>query len=401
VNLTRRVGHRTPPFVAAVVMLCACRAIPLAQDPTGAPVDSMVSPPAIFEVDWWTPLVTPKLLEYQPAETAQPAVDGDTERIFVSTRDGTFRCIEPDKGLIAWEKQFGGRSFAGATVESGIVYVPAGDGTLHALRSVNGEELWAFKSNEELVTAPVVVGGKVLVSSQSDTLYAVNEQTGQWVWQYRRDTPSGFSIRGTSTPVVSLEEKLVFQGFADGYMVALGLEDGVVRWEKKLSVSGGTQFLDIDSTPILDDAGHLFAASFKDGLYALNAKTGDIVWKKEKPGINALMRKDTMLVASGDGRLSAFDTERGTLLWSSDLSDKNNKGIGANAGRSPIIARNLAIVPTSTALAFVDLRTGRVRSMWNPSKGMTATPTRSKTVKYGDRIYVVSNGGAIYALRLL
>lgn len=383
----------------SLVLLAGCKAIPLSNDPTMPVRVEQVSPAALWEIDWSRALVKPELLEYQPRETAKPAIDPDTERIVVTTRDGAIRCLDPKDGSLLWETKTLGKFFSGATISKGIAYVPGGDGTLYAIRVLSGEPVWSFKANEELITAPVLSEGKVLVRSSQDTLFAIDIETGKWTWQYKRDLPQGFSVRGASTPVA--QEGMVYVGFADGFLVALGLDDGVARWERRLTVSGGQQFKDVDSAPVLDDEGHLFAASFKDGVFCLDAKKGDIVWTSAHAGITSLLQRGQVLFATGDGTLTALDSRGGRALWSLDLSDRGPKGKVNNAGRPPIMTRGYLVVPTSTALAFVDPTVGKVRAAWNPGRGITATPTRFVSARDGNRLYVLSNLGTLYALQLI
>lgn len=386
-------------LVASLVALAGCRAIPLTDDPNSPALDRRVSPPEIFAVDWWKPLVKTGLLEYEPLEQARPVVDPDTERVIVATRDGSVRCLEPASGAVEWSVKTNGGFFAGPTIHEGIVYVPGGDGTLRALRARTGEEVWRWVAGEELVTSPVIAGNRLLVASQSETVFSVALETGKWQWQYRRDAPTGFTIRGVSRPAV--KDTLAYQGFADGALVALNLEDGVAQWERKLTVSGGKEFLDVDSSPVPDDAGHLFVASYKDGVYGLDAKTGDIQWTSNRPGITSLVLERNTLYATGDGRLTAMDPVKGKVLWSLDVSDRTSKGRLGNAGKPPMFVRGYAVLPTATGLAFVNPVTGRVEEAWNPGRGVTATPTRSSTSKFGNRLYVLSNLGTVFALQLV
>ena len=318
------------------------------------------------------------------------------------TKQRLWRLTVPEAildGHVEWEVLTHSRFYAGAVVVGGVAYVPGGDGVLYALRVLSGAKVWEYKAAEELATVPVVTNGKVLVGSQSETLFAVDVATGKWVWQYRRDAPSGFTIRGVSQPLV--REGLVYMGFADGALVALGLDDGVARWERRLTHSGGQQFLDVDTTPVMDDAGQLYAASYKDGVYGLDAKTGDILWTSARPGITSLLLSGGVLIATGDGSASALETRQGRLLWTVDLSDKDPKGRGSNAGGAPVLVRGYLAVPTSSALAFVDPSTGRVRAAWNPGRGVTATPAKYSSSRVGSRLYVLSNLGTVYALQLV
>lgn len=383
---------------AAALALVGCKAIPLNDDPTVPRREANVSRAAVYEVAWRQSLVKPGLMEYQPSEPAEPAIDPETERIVVATRDGFVRCLSPVDGTVEWQHKTAGRFLGGPTISKGVVYAASGDGVLYALRAASGEKLWEFKANEELVTAPTVAGGRVLVASQGETLFAVDAETGAWAWQYRRDPPSGFTVRGAARP--SVAGGVAYAGFADGALVALEVATGVVKWERRLSVSGGSQFLDVDTSPVVAE-GRVYAASYKDGLYALDAATGDTVWSSSRGGLTGLVQRGATLFASGDGAVTAFDAGSGRMLWSLDISDSTPRGKAHNAGRSMSLARGYVVVPTATALAFVEPSSGKVRAMWDPGRGVTAAPAGTSSPRFGARLYVMSNLGTVYALQLV
>jgi outer membrane protein assembly factor BamB len=383
-------------IVLAALAIAGCKTVPFKDDPSAwSGNDPAIGHKIVFDVEWWTPLVAQPTVPdfaqtFQPRETAQPAIDPDSGRIVVCTRDGFVRSLSPDKGKIEWEKKLGGRCFAGGKIKDGVLYMPAGDGTLYALKARTGDEIWKYSAGEELVTTPLLVEGKVLVASQNDTLFVIDATNGKWVWQQRRDTPTGFTLRGAATPRV--QDGVVYMGYSDGSLVALKLIDGAVLWERNLSASGGNQFIDVDTSPVLDGAGHVFGASFKDGIYALDTKTGDISWTTATQGVTSLTPKGDVLFTAGDGQISAVHAGTGRALWKIDLS---NRGKRNASGRDPLLTHELLFVPTSSALVIVDTAAGKVRYAWNPGKGVTATPAQA-----GRRLYVLSNLGTLFALRL-
>ncbi|MFT3836089.1 MAG: PQQ-binding-like beta-propeller repeat protein [Myxococcaceae bacterium] len=390
---------RSLSIAAVCVALCGCHSVPLSDDPTHPRqmlewmADERQSPtavPALYDVDWWKSLVVAPFFEYGPLEPAAPALDPETERVIVETRDGHVRCLSPIDGKVEWDVTTPNRFWAGATVSDGVAYVPGGDGVLYAFKARTGDKLWTYNAGEELVTQPVLDNGTVYVASQSDTLFAVEAATGKWIWQYRRDLPVGFSVRGSARP--SVHGGMVYQGFADGSVVALAAKDGATKWERKLTTTGGNQFLDVDTSPVVDGAGHVFAASYKDGISCLDAKSGDLVWTSARPGITSMIPAGGVLYTTGDGRLGAVSVRDGRQLWSIDLSDKKKID---NSGGAPLLARGSLVVPTSTGLLFVDPASGHPRLGWNPGKGVTATP-----VQDGKRLYVLSNLGTLFALHL-
>ncbi|MBZ4422037.1 PQQ-binding-like beta-propeller repeat protein [Myxococcus sp. RHSTA-1-4] len=342
--------------------------------PTHPPVD-------YFSVNWWAPLAPPGLLEYAPREVATPAYDADNKHVIALTRDGYVRAVGAD-GKVKWSFRTAIRFNAGARVSEGIAYVPGGDGVLYALDSATGDVKWKYTAGESLATVPVLANGLVLVASESDTLFAVKAADGVWAWQYRRDPPPGFTVRGASTPLV--REDAAYVGFSDGFVVALSLSDGSVTWEKSLS-GGGTEFLDVDTQPAIDEAGRLYVASYKSGIFALEAETGDMVWNTAVGGVTSLLSRGQLLFASGDGRVDAYLSDSGRLLWSLPL--------GERAAFAPVFAQGMLLVPIQRSLLFLDPKTGKSRVAWNPGDGITATP-----FVRGKQVFVLSNNGYLYAL---
>ncbi len=366
---------------AAAGLLGACGTVPVYGNPvTSAPRQP---PHHFFSVDWWTQLVSPTLLEYAPREHAQPAYDAKNDRVIALTRDGYVRSLGSD-GLEAWRYPVGNRFYAGATADDGIVYVPGTDGVLHALDGKTGEPRWKYPAGEALATMPVLAGELVLVASQSDTLFAVKRVSGELAWLYRRDPPTGFTIHRVSAPTVRGETAWV--GFSDGTLVSLDLTDGGVKWDKSLAPGGG-QFLDVDTAPALDEAGRVYAASYSGGLYALDAETGDVVWNSVAQGITSLLVHGDVVVATGDDRLDAYLGATGRLLWSRTLQER--------AGFESVLVKGMLLVPIQRSLLFVNPRTGQPRMAWDPGEGISAAPR-----VVGAKVYVLSNNGYLYALRL-
>lgn len=376
----------TPRSLLVLVALAAlgsgCRGGELRFDPFS---NDRRYPQAVFyEIDWWVKLVTPGLLEVGPRELGAPAVDPDTGRIFTLTRDGQVRALNPAEGRIEWTFSAGHRFYAAAAVHQGVVFVPGGDGILYALQANTGKELWRYAAADALVSAPVVADGKVLVQARNEVLYAVDATSGKWLWQYRRDAPIGFSILGASQPLVSFGTAYV--GFADGTIVALKVEDGTVTWQRGLSAEG-TQFLDVDTSPVLDEAGRLYAASYRDGVFALDPQTGDTTWQAKLPGVTSLLTRGEVVFASGVDQVVAVHGETGRTLWTFPLPGR--------AASQPTIVAGKLVVPADSSMLFLDPATGKRLVEWDPGQGVSAPVTA-----VGSRIYVLSNNGFLYAMRV-
>jgi len=364
------------------ILFEGCRPLPVLPD-------NATSYHALYSIDWWAPLVKPEAFEYLPRELASPAVDPDLPpsqaEVVAVTRDHQVRGISPG-GRLDWTFATRGHFVSGPTVKEGVAYVPGGDGSLYALDSRSGQLKWQYDSGEDLLTTPVLDEQTVLVATENDALLAVDRKSGALRWRYHRELhgSSAFSIYGAADPL--LYRGSIYIGFSDGSLVALKASDGSVKWERFLTTEG-KQFLDVDTTPVIDSAGRLYAASYKDGVYALDPETGAIQWHTAKPGITGLAWRRSLLFSSGDQTLAAYLTASGKQLWNLDLGNK--------AARKVLVARGMLIAPTSAALLFVDPVNGRTLSSWNPGKGVSAVPFLAQ-----GRLYVISNLGYLYSLRL-
>jgi outer membrane protein assembly factor BamB len=360
----------------------ACHRIPLYSDPMEH--QSSTHPPlALYSIDWWIPLVQPTAFEYLPREYAPPAPDPEGRRVVVLTRDMMVRSVTVD-GHIEWSFATHGRFNAAALIHEGVVYVPGDDGTLYALQADSGQLLWKYEVGEAFEATPAIARGKVLAATANDAVFAVDTRSGKLDWRYRREGAPTYSIHGTGAARVFGE--LAYVGFSDGYLVALNLADGSVKWERALSTPA-KQFLDVDTTPVIDAAGRLFAASYKDGIYALESRSGTIQWHTAHQGVTNLLLRGPVLFASGDQEVSAVSEETGRPIWSRDL--------GNRAADAPVLAHGLLIIPTGQGLVFLDAASGKVRRFWNPGKGVTASPLFDRS-----HLYVLSNLGYLYAMRL-
>jgi outer membrane protein assembly factor BamB len=365
--------------LAAVVVGCAGGRIPVPQDPF-APEPP--PPLAVYTINFWQPLVEAPSMEFIPRESSTPALDTASGRVVVGTRDGILRSVGIG-GRVRWQLVTPAPFSAGVLVKDGVVYSPGGDGVLRALRADTGALLWSYDAGEELVTVPVLADGRILVASQAATLYAVNAADGKWVWQYRRTPPAGFILRGASTPVV--REGVVYLGFSDGHAAALVAKDGTQVWDRVLST--GTQFVDVSSTPGFDAQGRLIVASYKDGIFALDPRSGDTVWQTHAAGLAYVLVRGSVIFAAGEDRVVAYSAETGRSLWTTPLPQK--------AGLQPTLGQGMLLIPTGQALLFVDPVTGRVLRRFDPGKGVSATPA-----VYGADALVLSNLGYVYGMHL-
>jgi outer membrane protein assembly factor BamB len=345
---------------------------PRRDDDVGFPVLSLL----------WKRVVHDRTEEHRPQEFAT-ATAGATQ-LYVGSQDGLFYALRAADGVEVWKRKIGPVS-SQPLLHEGRLYIGTDDGALVALDAVDGKAKWKFVTKGAILHPPVVVGDMVIFSNDADHVYALDRDTGKWRWQYDRETPEEFTVRGHAG--VSAEGERVFAGFSDGHMVALTSTGGEVVWVRSLAGSE-TAFVDVDSTPVIAD-GVLYASSASGGLYALDVGDGTEKWRFDVKGAGAVaVDRDRLFFAAADEGLFALD-RRGHLLWRQGLRQ------GGDPAAPLLAGAYLFLSLSDTGLMIVDKASGRLYQSFDPGPGVSSQPA-----VIGDRLYVLSNGGVLYAMAL-
>jgi outer membrane protein assembly factor BamB len=335
----------------------------------------------LYRVAWHKPLVKPGLLEWKPREAGGPGVDPATGLVVVGTRDGLLQAFTTD-GSLLWDFQAGGAFEAPPLVEGNTVYAGNGDGRLYALERSSGKEKWRYEAREEIGSRPLLADGLVYVATLQDTVFAVDASSGAYKWHHRREPTGRFTIRGVAGPAVA--DGVLYAAYADGTVAALDAKTGATRWERSVAPAG--DFTDVDSTPQISGS-RVYVAAYSGAVLALDALTGKTAWQVKAPGASRLRLSDGALLAVTASAVLALDPEDGRQRWSTPL--------GGIPSGEPLVARGYALVPNTAGMLMLDLKTGRRLRLFNMGTGVSASPAA-----LGQRLYVLSNGGEIFALDL-
>ncbi len=348
---------------------------------TAAAVALPHAPLGLYRVAWERPLVTPALLEWKPEEPGGPAVAPGLGTVVVGTRDGAVRAYSRE-GVSLWETRTGGPILAAPRIDGETVYVGGSDGRLRALALGDGKERWSYDCKEEIGSPPVLARGVLLFSTHQDTVFALDAATGAWKWHQRREPKAGFTIRGVATPTVDGET--VYAAWSDGTVAALDLHTGKPRWERKVAPAGS--FQDVDSTPQLRGQ-RLFVAAYSGAVLALDARTGRVEWELRVPAACRVLLGRSVVVAVTATEVLGLSPDKGSRIWTTPL--------GGTPAADPTAVGSYVLVPAASGLLFLDEQTGRRLRVFDPGTGVSATPAVD-----GRRLYVLSNGGALFALDL-
>jgi outer membrane protein assembly factor BamB len=363
-------------------MIALALALALAAGP-GLARSLAPAPVALYHVAWQRPFVPTQALDWGPTERGGVAVDPTTKLAIFGTRDGWLHAVRAD-GTVAWEVQ-GDGAFGTPVVEGDTVYVGTTGGKLHAVAIPTGKQRWAYQSEEDLSTRPAVAHGSVYVASLQDTVFCVDAASGQWKWHHRRaQKGEGFTIFGAAAAVAGPDA--VYAAYSDGFAAALDPATGSPRWEKQIAPPDG--HLDVDAIAL--DGTRLYAAAYSGAVLAVDARTGDIAWKAQVAGAAQLAVAGGLVVAVTASNVQGLSTTTGAAVWTASLGPG-----GAPAG-APAAAGKWILVPAGAGgLRWIEIASGRTLRVFDPGTGVSGPPALQ-----GRRLYVLSNGGALFALDL-
>jgi outer membrane protein assembly factor BamB len=197
--------------------------------------------------------------------------------------------------------------------EYGNLYISTSNG-LYALDAASGAEKWVYPTEMPLGHSPTVADDVVYFGGFDHKLHAVDAHSGNGLWEYAAN--AGFD----TNPLVV--DGIVYAGNRDGYFYAIhtnGPSRGQLAWKYKTD------------GPIHYSAsynnGVVYFASNDSRAYALDAHSGQLIWKSAKlPGAGfhswwPVVYGDVVIFSGSNNYRSAITPGGGNLFASNELAD--------------------------------------------------------------------------------
>jgi len=219
---------------------------------------------------------------------------------------------------------------------------------------------FAFPDASEMRSKPAIVGDWVIVGSQSE-VYAINRHTGKIGWHVTATSP----IRGGIT--VAKHGNSVTAYFADfaTYVYAVNVKTGKIIWSSHagvdpmamgtgtLAVYGGKVFVPLSSLEVVAAYDSSYNCCSSSGaVAALNAKTGETIWYHR-----VIPQKATAQGSKKNGK--PFYGPSGAPVWCSPTIDVKRGLLYIGTGEN----YTEPATTTSDAIQAVDIETGKL--VWN------------------------------------
>jgi outer membrane protein assembly factor BamB len=259
-----------------------------------------------------------------------------------------------------------------------------GDGFLYCVQTETGRVNWRYDLRTWVASRPTLSGGRLFVTTADDVVYAFDAGTGKWLWHYRRRTSQSSAIHGASAPAVDKGEVLV--GLSDGYLIALGVDDGSLKWERRLGLT--QKFTDLDASPIVQ-GNEIYIPSYDGAFYTLRREGGEVLWKFDAGGARTVrLSADSIWLSSSNGTLYRLSRQSGKVLYEFEL-DKP-------APTSVALTDDYVILGSTYQYLYVlDRESGEVVYRFNAGDG---SGFASDPVLDPERraFYILSQGGNLY-----
>ena len=250
-----------------------------------------------FVVAWSKNLDPPSKTGNLPIALNGPLIYG--KNLYIGDNMGSMRAYALADGREVWSGRDRSAYHAKPVVSEGtLVYGDVG-GRVYARDHLTGEIQYAVDLGASVESEALTHEGRAFFQTRNHQVFALDAKTGKILWSYKRNIPYLTTLQGASRPT-AYKGKL-FVGFADGTVCALSIEEGMVLWEKKISM--GEKFIDVDMSPVIF-GGHLYVGSSSAQLHVFNADSGNIVRTlKDRVGRSPKIIDKNLVYSTVDGAL--------------------------------------------------------------------------------------------------
>jgi outer membrane protein assembly factor BamB len=262
-----------------------------------------------------------------------PAVVGT--QVYLGGYDGALYAFDVRTGERLWKTtaaDLGGTlavgsspAFYDGTLYFIVEYGGPSSGALWAVDPVDGEtrwhddRIWGQSHPSPTIDRDT---GRIVAGSNDGVVYGWSFPDGEFQWEYQAGPEGGptgkekaggaFNLGAQVKGTVAAYDGKGYVGSWDHYLHCIDLTDGSRIWRFD---TGDVNM----SNPAVDpENGVVYTGSDSGFVWALDAETGDVLWKEDVGGrvLGALTRtKETVLAGSYDTHLYALDAETGERRW--------------------------------------------------------------------------------------
>ena len=218
-------------------------------------------------------------------------------------------------GSLRWKVKAAEPVLGAVTIHEGIAYVGASDKTFRAIDIQTGKVVWSYNQVKGYIeTKPLVVDDKVIFSAWDNTLYALEKATGKEVWKWTGGLTRMHFSPAAVWPVASNGK--VFIADPQRAMTAVNLQNGETVWRTFRSQVRETIGLS-------EDGERVYSKTMNDSIvcYSTLTDTPEQVWASNvgfgyEHAPSMPLEKDGVVYGSTkEGLLFALEAKTGKIIW--------------------------------------------------------------------------------------
>ncbi len=309
-----------------------------------------------------------------------------SDQVFIFGSQGQgLSALYPTLASYRWQVPVEGGIVSEVLVTKDSAYFGGADGHIYSIDIQTGRTNWVYDVHNPMVSRPTLAGGRLFVTTSDDVVYALDAGTGKWLWHYRRRSAQNATVRSASTPLVDGQDLIT--GLSDGFLVAISVSDGTLKWERKLHQ--GVKFTDVDAHPVLND-GILYVPSYDGALYALKRQKGEILWRFDAGGSKEVVVDDNYVYfPSTDGHVYCLQKETARVVWKFETDE----GVPT---RLAVTDKLIVFGSSSENVYAIEKTTGKGLYRYNAGygSGFYGSPVFDSARKM---IYMLSSAGNLYS----
>ena len=201
------------------------------------------------------------------------------------------------------------------TIDNGTAYIGASDHTFRAINTCNGEIKWTFTGVKGYIeTKPLVTDSKIIFGAWDNTLYALNKADGQGVMEMDRRTDPHALFSGSR--MAGSRRGKVFITDPQRAMTAIEIETGNTVWRTFQSMVRETIGLS-------EDGERIYSKTMNDSIvcYSTKGSHPHELWASNvgfgyEHAPSMQVEKDGIVFGSTkEGLIFALEAKTGKVLW--------------------------------------------------------------------------------------
>ena len=218
-------------------------------------------------------------------------------------------------GSLRWKVEVAEPVLGAVTIHEGLAYVGASDKTFRAIDIQTGKVVWSYDQVKGYIESkPLIADNKVIFGAWDNTLYALDKETGKEIWKWTGGLTRMHFSPAAVWPVASNEK--VFIADPQRAMTAIDLQNGETIWRTFRSQVRETIGLS-------EDGERVYSKTMNDSIvcYSALTDTPEQVWASNvgfgyEHAPSMPQEKEGVLYGSTkEGLLFALEAKTGKVIW--------------------------------------------------------------------------------------